>query len=532
MLVARRVRRSRAQHAQARQKLRRSPIRRTSGRRTRRRPRPAGCPTASRARPRSTTRSSRRRRSSATPRSQQLLARATPLQAAGRRQTGVRAAAVVAPPPRTGDTIKDTFPPPPSTLLPPPANDAGKDLRVLRYMPRGRGAARARAVGDVQPADGRGDVAGRRRDDVAGEADADAEGHVALDRHAHDPVRSRGPRSRRRRRTRSRFPRARSRANGGVLKDASKFSVRDAGAEASSATYPSSYMPQQLDVPMFVMFDQKIDPQAVLATIKVTGGEGLGRQAARAARCSMRSEIAKDKQLAALRRGRAQGRARRPLARVPHRRRRCRSTRRSRSTVPAGHAVGRGPEHDEDVADVHVPHLPPLRCRGRAVRLPHSARRAARCRSSSTTRSTRMRSTRRWSRSTPDDPRHAGRSRAGPRSSRCSGATKPRTTYKVTIGEGARRRVRPDARPARSRTTFKIGDALPDVLRAERHGRARSARRRSRRSTSSRRTTTRSRSSSTRSSPATCTRSATTSQPVEPRSSAARCRARRSSTRS
>ena len=58
---------------------------------------------------------------------------------------------------------------------------------------RGRGAARARAQRHVQPADGRGDVAGRCRGDHAGEAHAAAEGQLALDRHAHDPVRSRGP---------------------------------------------------------------------------------------------------------------------------------------------------------------------------------------------------------------------------------------------------------------------------------------------------------------------------------------------------
>jgi hypothetical protein len=40
------------------------------------------------------------------------------------------------PPPRTGQTIKGSFPPPASTLLPPPTtNDAGKALSVLRYMP-------------------------------------------------------------------------------------------------------------------------------------------------------------------------------------------------------------------------------------------------------------------------------------------------------------------------------------------------------------------------------------------------------------
>jgi len=42
------------------------------------------------------------------------------------------------PPPRTGNTITGTFPPPPSSLLPPKANDAGKDLTVLRYMPEGQ----------------------------------------------------------------------------------------------------------------------------------------------------------------------------------------------------------------------------------------------------------------------------------------------------------------------------------------------------------------------------------------------------------
>src|SRR5262249_24500326 len=42
------------------------------------------------------------------------------------------------PPPRTGETIKATFPPPPSSLLPPKPNDTGKQLSVLRYMPEGQ----------------------------------------------------------------------------------------------------------------------------------------------------------------------------------------------------------------------------------------------------------------------------------------------------------------------------------------------------------------------------------------------------------
>jgi hypothetical protein len=42
------------------------------------------------------------------------------------------------PPPRAGQTIKGTFPPPASSLLPPASNEAGKDLRVLRFMPEGQ----------------------------------------------------------------------------------------------------------------------------------------------------------------------------------------------------------------------------------------------------------------------------------------------------------------------------------------------------------------------------------------------------------
>ena len=48
------------------------------------------------------------------------------------------------PPPRTGDTIHESFPPPASSNLPPAkAADQGKDLRVLRYMPEtfGRGGS-------------------------------------------------------------------------------------------------------------------------------------------------------------------------------------------------------------------------------------------------------------------------------------------------------------------------------------------------------------------------------------------------------
>ena len=68
---------------------------------------------------------------------QQLLARAPALQMQADDQQAFALRPSSTPPPRTGDTIKTTFPPAPSSLLPPPANDAGKDLRVLRFMPTG-----------------------------------------------------------------------------------------------------------------------------------------------------------------------------------------------------------------------------------------------------------------------------------------------------------------------------------------------------------------------------------------------------------
>ena len=45
------------------------------------------------------------------------------------------------------------------------ANDAGKDLTVLRWMPEGEVPLAPELSRHVQPADGRGDVAGRRRGD-------------------------------------------------------------------------------------------------------------------------------------------------------------------------------------------------------------------------------------------------------------------------------------------------------------------------------------------------------------------------------
>src|ERR1700733_11009252 len=68
---------------------------------------------------------------------QQLLARSKPIAGdpADLQTFALRPASQ--PPPRTGETIKSSFPPPASSLLPPVASDANKALEVLRYMPEG-----------------------------------------------------------------------------------------------------------------------------------------------------------------------------------------------------------------------------------------------------------------------------------------------------------------------------------------------------------------------------------------------------------
>jgi uncharacterized protein YfaS (alpha-2-macroglobulin family) len=197
------------------------------------------------------------------------------------------------PPPRTGQTIKGSFPPPPSTLLPPAATDAGKDLRVLRWMPEGKvPLAPELSVTFSQPM-----VA------VTSQGDAAANQPVTLTPTPKGHWRWIG--------TRTilfdpdvRFPQATTykveikagtkSASGSVLKEAVAFSF-ETPAPKVVASYPSPYLPQRLDVPMFLVFDQKIDQLAVVDKIRVTAdAQNIP------VRLIDRTEIAKDKQLESL----------------------------------------------------------------------------------------------------------------------------------------------------------------------------------------------------------------------------------------
>ncbi|HRC54510.1 MAG TPA: Ig-like domain-containing protein, partial [Kofleriaceae bacterium] len=196
------------------------------------------------------------------------------------------------PPPRTGQTIKGSFPPPASTLLPPAASDAQKDLAVLRYMPEGKvPLAPELTVTFSQPM-----VA------VTSQGDASAIQPVKLVPTPPGKWRWLG--------TRTilfdpevRFPQATTyrveipagtrSASGTTLQSATSFSFETPPATMVNS-YPSAG-PQRLDTPMFVLFDQKVDPQAVLSTIKVTAnGQPTGLQLLTAA------EIAKHKTISGL----------------------------------------------------------------------------------------------------------------------------------------------------------------------------------------------------------------------------------------
>ncbi|HEX7840774.1 MAG TPA: Ig-like domain-containing protein, partial [Kofleriaceae bacterium] len=204
------------------------------------------------------------------------------------------------PPPRTGQTIQSSFPPPAASLLPPPADAAaGSELRVSRYMPEGKvPLAPELSVTFSQPM-----VA------VTSQGDAAATAPVKLSPQPRGTWRWIG--------TRTivfhpevRFPQATSytvevpagtsSATGGKLAKPVKFTF-ETPPPTMVSHYPAD-SPQRLGAPMFVLFDQKIDPRAVLSRISL---KAAGKAAA--VRLLDAAEVARDKQLAALVEGARQG---------------------------------------------------------------------------------------------------------------------------------------------------------------------------------------------------------------------------------
>ncbi len=197
-----------------------------------------------------------------------MLARAKPIQSDPSDQQSFALRPRSQPVPRTGQTITGAFPPAPSSLLPPIANDAGKDLKVLRWMPEGKvPLAPELSVTFSQPM-----VAVTSQADAAGvtpvKLDPTPKGSwrwIGTRTILFDPL-VRFPQSTT---YHVEIPAGTKSANGGALKTAHSFTF-ETPAPTVVASFPSAGRPQHLDVPMFVMFDQKIDPAKVLASMKVT----------------------------------------------------------------------------------------------------------------------------------------------------------------------------------------------------------------------------------------------------------------------
>ncbi len=170
------------------------------------------------------------------------------------------------PPPRTGATIRDRFPGPGLASRPPVTADAGKPLEVLRFAPEGDvPLAPMATITFSQPM-------------VAVTSQDDAARVVPVTMTPTPPGRWRwlgtrtlifDPEIRFPQATTYtvEIPRGTASATGNVLAASKTFTFTTPTPRVVTS-WPQ-HGPQRLDTPMFVLFDQQIDPAAVLATIKV-----------------------------------------------------------------------------------------------------------------------------------------------------------------------------------------------------------------------------------------------------------------------
>ncbi len=205
---------------------------------------------------------------------QALLARARPLEAAVTDKQAFVLRPSSQPPPRTGDTVVQAFPPAPTP--PPPSNPAPDGaLEVVRYMPEGAVAiAPELSVTFSQPM-----VA------VAGQGDATAR-PVTLSPQPKGAWRWIGTRTiafkpdvRFPQATtyRVEVPAATKSATGAALAKPLAFTFETPAPQIvaftpNSAEYRTE--PQRVDVPMFAVFDQRIEPAAALAHLVVHAHDG------------------------------------------------------------------------------------------------------------------------------------------------------------------------------------------------------------------------------------------------------------------
>ncbi len=172
-----------------------------------------------------------------------------------------------APPPKPGETIATSFPAPPTANA--PVIDSG-ELVVTRYMPEGAvPIAPQLSVTFSQPM-----IAITSQDDAARvqpvKLTPQTKGAwrwIGTRTIVFDP----DPRFPQATTYHVEIPAGTKSATGGVLGHAVAFSF-ETPPPSLVAHWPELGEPQRLDVPMFARFDQKIDPAAVLAAIKLKAG--------------------------------------------------------------------------------------------------------------------------------------------------------------------------------------------------------------------------------------------------------------------
>ena len=195
------------------------------------------------------------------------------------------------PAPRTGTTVTTTFPAPAKALLPPSPIDSGKELRVLRYMPEGKvPLAPELTVTFSQPM-----VAVTSQDDAASVRPVKLTPQppgtwrwIGTRTIVFDPT-VRFPQATT---YRVEIPTGTKGLSGATIKEPATFSFETPPLKIVTS-YPYEGSPQRLDVPMFLTFDQKIDPKAVLAKIEVR----VNGTAVRGLRLLDAAEIEKDRTL-------------------------------------------------------------------------------------------------------------------------------------------------------------------------------------------------------------------------------------------
>ena len=172
------------------------------------------------------------------------------------------------PAPRTGETVKDAFPPPPSSLLPPAAtNETGGELQVVRWAPEGD----VPLVPHISITFSQPMIAITSHDDsvkngVPVTLTPTPKGNwrwVGTKTLLFDP----DPRFPQATEYKVEIPAGTKSANGGVLKETKSWTFTTPAPRIKSS-WPTSG-PQRRDVPMYVMFDQEVEPAAVLPTISV-----------------------------------------------------------------------------------------------------------------------------------------------------------------------------------------------------------------------------------------------------------------------